>query len=475
MTQADDTAKPKLSLLIARRIEDEIVALGWPVGEVIAFERELMERFEVSRAALREAIRIVEFTGAAYMRRGPGGGLMVAEPRMEAVATAAGVYFASLGVTVQQIHDAWHPLVEHCVVLATLRSDAEGARRVVAHMDAMAAHRRLGADDFVELSGEIVALAGNPLLTLFAAAIGEVGARKLRGTSARAHPPLTLDDALRQLQDYRRLVEAIAAHDETEARTRIGAINRALGRQLQEPATQPRTRPTVVEPNGTLAKRIAGLMCDDIERAGWKAGTLLGSEAELIDRYNVSRSVLREALRILELQGAVATRRGPGGGIFVTQPDSSGIVHAARVVMQFQGVNGSDIWEAREAVEEVCIRLVTERLDDEAADTLQRALDFEDRSDEWAITEHVVHRALAEATGNPPMVLFIEALAELSTADVRSALRGKQRPAFAMNDIHRAHELIVEAILAGDADKAAARMRRHLRAAASSYSPRAAL
>ena len=469
MARADDTAKPKLSLIIARRIEDEIAALGWPVGEVIAFERELMDRFEVSRAALREAIRIVEFTGAAHMRRGPGGGLMVSEPRMEAVATAAGVYFASLGVTVQQIHDAWHPLVEHCVVLATLRGDADGVRRVVAHMDGMAAYRRLGADDFVELSGQVVALAGNPVLTLFAAAIGEVAARKLRGTSATASPPLALDDALQQLQEYRRLVEAIAARDETETLTRIGAINRALGRQLQEPAALASTEPTAVDPNGTLAKRIAGLICDDIEHAGWNTGTLLGSESELIDRYNVSRSVLREALRILELQGAVATRRGPGGGIFVAQPDSSGIVHAARVVMQFQGVNSSDIWEAREAVEEVCIRLVTERLDDEAADTLQRALDFEDRSDEWAITEHVVHRALAEATGNPPMVLFVQALAELSIADVRGALRGKPRPAFAMNDIHKAHELIIKAILAGDAEKAASRMRRHLRAAGSSY------
>ena len=153
----------------------------------------------------------------------------------------------------------------------------------------------------------------------------------------------------------------------------------------------------------------------------------------------------------------------------MTQPDSSGIVHAARVVMQFQGVKSSDIWEAREAVEEVCVRVVTERLDDEAADALKEALELEDRSDEWVIAEHVVHRALAEATRNPPMVLFVQALAELAIADVRGALRGKPRPAFAMADIHKAHELIIEAILAGDAEKAVFRMQRHLRAAGSSY------
>ena len=42
---------------------------------------------------------------------------------------------------------------------------------------------------------------------------------------------------------------------------------------------------------------------------------MLGAEAELRERYGVSRAVLREAVRILEYHGAVTTKRGPGGGV----------------------------------------------------------------------------------------------------------------------------------------------------------------
>jgi DNA-binding FadR family transcriptional regulator len=70
----------KLAALTARRIEDEIIARRWPIGEVIGSEADLMARYEVSRAVLREAVRLVEHHGAARMRRGPSGGLVVQAP-----------------------------------------------------------------------------------------------------------------------------------------------------------------------------------------------------------------------------------------------------------------------------------------------------------------------------------------------------------------------------------------------------------
>ena len=85
---------PKLSSVVARRIEDEVVAQGWPVGTVLGSETDLLERFGVSRAVLREAVRLVEHTGAARMRRGPGGGLIVSEPNRSAVVSAMGLWFS---------------------------------------------------------------------------------------------------------------------------------------------------------------------------------------------------------------------------------------------------------------------------------------------------------------------------------------------------------------------------------------------
>ena len=70
----------KLAEHVAAQIRGDIIAKGWPVGQVLAAEPELIERYGVSRSVLREAVRIVEYLGVARMRQGPGGGLVVTTP-----------------------------------------------------------------------------------------------------------------------------------------------------------------------------------------------------------------------------------------------------------------------------------------------------------------------------------------------------------------------------------------------------------
>ena len=435
----------------------------------MASEAELLERFEVSRSVLREAIRLVEHTGAAHMRRGPGGGLTVTRPRRDVVTTAAGVYFASMAVTVVELQDALEPLLQAAVQLAAANASREDLRQVVDVMDEMAAHRRLGAEDFIELQQRVSELSGNAVLNLFIQALDEVGLSRLLGTRAKLDPPLTIDDALRHLRGYRRLVEAIAAQDPEQAATRLDALQGALRARFQDRPARQRFRAPATNGRDKLAENVARLIRDDIERSGWQEGTLLGSEAELMERYNVSRAVLREAARILEFHGALSSRRGPGGGFFVAQPDSGAIVHAARVIIDFEGTDAGQIWEAREIIEDVCIRLATERMNTENAAHIESALAFESESVDWAVAQHVVHHELARATNNRPLLLFVDALAELSTARVRDARRGKTVEPLDTSDAHRAHQLIAEAVIGGDESVASARMRRHLRAAAKSY------
>ena len=70
----------KLAEVVADRIRDDIAADGWRVGEVFGSETDLLHRYEVSRAVLREAVRLLEHHSVAWMRRGPGGGLAVQTP-----------------------------------------------------------------------------------------------------------------------------------------------------------------------------------------------------------------------------------------------------------------------------------------------------------------------------------------------------------------------------------------------------------
>lgn len=83
----------KLGEIVAERIIGEIIRRGWKEGEVLGTEADFMEMFRVSRATFREAVRQLEWHGAAGMRRGVYGGLVVKAPPRHAIVFAAKTYF----------------------------------------------------------------------------------------------------------------------------------------------------------------------------------------------------------------------------------------------------------------------------------------------------------------------------------------------------------------------------------------------
>ena len=94
---------------VAQEIVDDIAARGWPVGEVLGTEPELMATYGVSRGTFREAVRILEHLGCARMREGRGGGLMVTGPESGPVTQAAAVYLRYRGVDTPSLHSRGAP------------------------------------------------------------------------------------------------------------------------------------------------------------------------------------------------------------------------------------------------------------------------------------------------------------------------------------------------------------------------------
>ncbi|HHX90536.1 MAG TPA: FadR family transcriptional regulator, partial [Paracoccus sp.] len=68
------------------------------------------------------------------------------------------------------------------------------------------------------------------------------------------------------------------------------------------------------------AEYVARRLLDRIITANLKPGSSFGTEAELLEQYDVSRPTLRESLRVLESQGVLELRPGPKGGIMVAKP-----------------------------------------------------------------------------------------------------------------------------------------------------------
>ena len=226
-------------------------------------------------------------------------------------------------------------------------------------------------------------------------------------------------------------------------------------------------------------KKLAELTCEKIEmkiiEMDWPVGKVIGSEAELLAEYGVSRAALREAIRLLEHHNVAYMRRGPGGGLVVAEPDPDAMAHAAAVYLRYRKVSPRALFEARTALEVAAVRSASENIDEAGIRKLRDALDHEAQfvGGESDATIHDFHIVVAELSGNPALHLFINVLTQLSAADflgatamfdkkaARSVESSKQ-----VEEVHRTHEAIADAIVAGDAALAQHRTVRHLNALA---------
>ncbi|ROZ49035.1 FadR family transcriptional regulator [Rhodococcus sp. WS3] len=159
----------KLAEQVALEIEADTIDAGWPVGEVLGSETELIERYGVSRAVFREAVRIVEHHMVARMRRGPGGGLVVTAPDLNAAQRSVALYLDYANVHADDMFEARTAIETTAVRVATERLTEEGVVRL---REMLAAEIRPDAEVLEsgqahDLHVTIAALTGNPALHLF--------------------------------------------------------------------------------------------------------------------------------------------------------------------------------------------------------------------------------------------------------------------------------------------------------------------
>lgn len=212
-----------------------------------------------------------------------------------------------------------------------------------------------------------------------------------------------------------------------------------------------------------LAERIE----DEIISGGWKVGSVLGSEAELVEKYGVSRAVFREAIRIVDHHGVAEMRRGPGGGLVVCTPDLGAMVRAVSLQLHFERIKPEQVLEARRSIEVEVARLAAQRITADGKAQLRELLAAEeqriketreqDRS-RGDLPSHDFHVLLADLTGNPAMSLFVQMINRV-LGEMAPKVNSLEETAA---EVHRIHVRIAEAVLAGDADAAVRRMDRHL-------------
>ena len=216
-------------------------------------------------------------------------------------------------------------------------------------------------------------------------------------------------------------------------------------------------------------QRAAAVIKDWVVERGLSPGDRLPGEAELMAHFGMAKGTIREALRVLEAQGLIRTRTGPGGGAFVHEVSEGRARALLGNYFFFQEIGISDIYELRRALEPVLAAQLAGQLDADQLTALEAVMaDYEappetiEDAERQRIAELDFHELLASFSPNPLLRFqcrfLIGLLKELTIC--RKIYRRKI-PGFRSKGRDYQSRLI-QALRAGDAGAARAIMRSHM-------------
>lgn len=360
----------KLAEGVAAAIVRDVMAMGWPVGGSVGSMQDLLSRHGVSHAVLREAVRQIEQNGLAVMRRGAGGGLVVAKRPGDVAAQALATYAQLVDIYVRELIAARFLFEDAMVRAVSLRMTAADATRL----------RVLGADladgqlpeielivRYNRLSTLLSEIADNPLLTV----MNKLAFRALTPALARADPARlaqTIEPGSGPafVRRWKGIIEALISDDPAAAIEILHAarpgieestVQRAAERRRQAQAGAATLIATEIleavdESRGRKHSQLVALsIARNIAANGWPEGHHLGLEPALLAAYQVSRNIFREAARILEVHGVCAAKRGQRGGFIVGRPRPDYAVETAVASLRFLGLEPYHVGEARLAIQ----------------------------------------------------------------------------------------------------------------------------
>lgn len=195
-----------------------------------------------------------------------------------------------------------------------------------------------------------------------------------------------------------------------------------------------------------------------------KNGERLPSERDLSEQFQAGRLTVREALRTLETKGFIRIKKGSGGGAYVEVGNQQNVASIIVDNLTLKGLTDNQILEARLALECAIVRSATEKVN--SSDLLRLQQDLEEskkllpQDDPQIVISKMInfHLLLAEASHNPPFIMFIRALMEWA----RRKLLHYAPTSGQIRYSHRAHKAILDALEKKDVALGQRLMEKHI-------------
>jgi GntR family transcriptional repressor for pyruvate dehydrogenase complex len=191
-----------------------------------------------------------------------------------------------------------------------------------------------------------------------------------------------------------------------------------------------------------------------------KSGDQLPPERDLAEKFLVSRTSVREALRALESVGLIEIR--PGEGTFVREISVDALVEPLALVLLSQRAMIEELFEARRLLEPAIAGLAAQRATKDEVQEMERILEAQAKEigsgNTGLAQDAAFHAAIGTAAHNRAITRIVHAVMDLLAQSREEAISTPGRPTRS----HEDHRRILAAIRAGDAQAAERAMLDHV-------------
>jgi GntR family transcriptional repressor for pyruvate dehydrogenase complex len=235
---------------------------------------------------------------------------------------------------------------------------------------------------------------------------------------------------------------------ETRPRLDMGPVTPTPGLR---PAAR-RTRKT--------SERVASDIVRDIVAMGLRTGDRLSLEAAMVEQYRVSRVSVREALRLLEVQGLIHLKPGPGGGPVVGAVEPANLARMAALYFHFGAATYGQLFETQAMLEPLCAHLAASN--PLRGQLLQPFVESAEpgTEDEYRRAFAAFHSAVWTLAENPVLTLLSQAVTHIVSEHVVATMD----PVELHPRIFGEHVALAKAVSAGHGEKARRLMADHFTA-----------
>jgi DNA-binding FadR family transcriptional regulator len=211
------------------------------------------------------------------------------------------------------------------------------------------------------------------------------------------------------------------------------------------------------------AEAFARDLVRDIVNRGLRTGDKLPSEAAMLEEFGLSRESLREGLRLLEVQGLITIRRGPGGGPIVGHLDPASLGRTSTLYYHLAGGTYAELLEAWVVTEVILAERAARNPDRDAVRAAMEPYLAIPEEHENGLTDFVLahthlHRVLASLAENRVLEMMLQTIGMIVTHHVV----GHADPRHDREMIEADHVAIAKAVVAGAPQKAAKAMEKHI-------------